>query len=302
MTFVALSVVALVLAHLLYRAIVRLRFPADGVWVRVDGARLHVRKRGSGPLVVLVHGSNGTSFDFPDALLADLARTHTVLSMDRPGHGHSERDIGPLDLTANARAVRAMVRSAGGGPAVLVGHSYGAAVALRASLDEPSLVRGVVAVTPATVLDPRNRRWARAGRVLPALVPLAWMLALPVGLVVAPRVRRAAWHPGVAPRGLRPSRAFALCPDQLAHAGENAASLARDLATLAHDLPGLGPPLVVLAGGEDRITPAERHRVPLDSVPDARIEVIPGAGHWLPETHAEQVVGAVHALAGAGAR
>lgn len=295
---IALAALALlVAAHLLYRAVVRSRFPATGARVDAAGARLHVVERGAGPPVLFVHGSNGVAADFPDALLDDLARDHAVLAVDRPGHGHSTRGAGRLDLAANARAVVALLRARAAAPAVLVGHSYGAAVALRAALDAPDAVRAVVAVTPAVVEDPRNAKWAFAGRALPWLAPLVWVLGLPVGLAISPRVRRAAWHPAPAPGGWNASRAFSLCPDQVLHAGENARHLRDDLAVLAADLPRLRAPLVVMVAAQDRITPPALHLPPLERVPGVRVQSHEGVGHWLPRVHPDRVAEAVRALA-----
>lgn len=296
----AVGVVVALLAgvHVAYRALVRRRFPADGVRVASGGALVHVRHRGRGPAVVLVHGSNGVSWDFPEALIEDLARDHSVLVLDRPGHGHSSAGGAEPGLASGARAVLDVIGALGGGPAIVVGHSYGAAVALRAALDGPERVRGVLAVSPALVVDGRNARWARAGQRLPALAPLLWLLGLPVGALVAPAVRRAAWSPEPAPPGWSASRAFALCPDQLANAGRNARPLAADLAALAHDLAVLSTPLAVMAGAGDRITPPEQHLAPLRACPGARVADVPGAGHWLVRTHPALVAEAVRRLEG----
>ncbi len=295
---IALAVVAaLVFVHVAWWAGVRARWPATGARVSAAGARLHVIARGSGPPVVLVHGSNGVATDFPDALLDDLARDHTVLALDRPGHGHSTRGVGALDLAANARAVLALIAARTDEPALLVGHSYGCAVALRAALDEPARVRGVVAVTPAVAPQPRDARATRLGALLPLLAPLAWVLTLPVGLAVSPRIRRAAWHPAPPPREWNASRAFSLCPDQVLHAGENARHLASDLAALTRDLPALRVPLIVLAGAEDRITPPAHHVPLLAALPGARVRTTAGVGHWLPRVRPETVRAAVRELA-----
>ena len=122
---------------------------------------------------VLLHGANGTWNDFPPELIDDLARDHTVIAVDRPGHGWSEAPRGPLGLAENAAALLAILRGRRLASATLVGHSYGAAVALRAALDAPDLVSHVVAVCPCTVIDGRNARYVTAplagdaiGRVL----------------------------------------------------------------------------------------------------------------------------------------
>src|SRR5262245_49884828 len=157
-----LAAALLPLAHTAYAAWVRRRHGLAGESIQVGGSRLHFLRVGAGPPVVLVHGANGTWSDFPSELIADLSRDHTVIALDRPGHGWSEAPRGPLGLEQNAAAVLALLRELDAGPATLVGHSYGAAVALRAALEAPERVRHVVAVCPCTAVDRRNVRYATA--------------------------------------------------------------------------------------------------------------------------------------------
>ena len=60
-------------------------FPPLGRFVTVDGARLHVVVKGEGPAIVLLHGAFGTLHDFTNTIADDLARTHRVVAIDRPG-------------------------------------------------------------------------------------------------------------------------------------------------------------------------------------------------------------------------
>jgi magnesium chelatase accessory protein len=194
----------------------------------------------------------------------------------------------------NARAVVAALESLHE-PAVLVGHSYGAAVVLRAALHAPTRVRGIVLVTPCTIVDERNRVYAE----LPVPPGFArrwalWTGTVPVGLWISRRTRTEAWHPATPPRGFPPSRLLALVPSQLDAALENFHTLAPDLGALAADLPRLAAPVVVLAGTEDVVTPPATHvdwlAVPL---PAATLRPVNGTGHWLMRQRPELVAEAV---------
>jgi pimeloyl-ACP methyl ester carboxylesterase len=273
-------------------------FPPTGERLPFEGGSLRVARRGHGPGVVLVHGMNGTAHDFPDELLDDLARDHTVLALDRPGHAGSTRTRAALDLDANARAVRAVLATLGGERAVLVGHSYGAAIALRVALDQPERVAGVVLLAPCTQVDNRNRAYTRLpigpGPLRRALI---WLAAVPVGAVTVRRARRDAWHPEPVPAGPFFSRAHALVPGQVEAALENFHTLPEDLARLFEDLPRLAPPLAVLAGAEDLVTPWRIHAAWLPArVPGATLRVLDRVGHWLPRQRPGEVANAVRAL------
>ena len=280
--------------HAGYTAWVRRQHPARGVRFAHAGVRVHYTKSGAGPAVVLVHGANGTSHDFPPELVEDLARDHTVIVVDRPGHGWSEAPQGPLGLEQNAAAVLALVRELGVAPATLVGHSYGAAVALRAGLDAPEAVRHVVAVCPCTALDKRNARYGSVplmdGPLGAALLRFFALPMVPFGWAL----RADAWYPAPAPRGWGASRVFAYIPSQMHTAVRNFHELEDDVAWLEDRLPGLQVPLTVVAGAQDLVTPPERHVEWLRrAVPSARVQIVPRVGHWLPRLAPEFVSAAV---------
>jgi pimeloyl-ACP methyl ester carboxylesterase len=280
--------------HAAYVAWVRRRHPPSGQLFAHAGTQIHYTRTGSGPAVVLVHGANGTSGDFPPELIADLARDHTVIAVDRPGHGWSEAPRGPLGLEPNAAAVLALVRGLGVAPATLVGHSYGAAVALRAALDAPECVRDVVGVCPCTALDQRNIRYGSlpfmSGPVGGALLRFFALPMIPFGMTL----RADAWYPAPAPRGWGASRVFAYIPSQMHTAVRNFRELHADVAWLEERLSGLRVPLTVVAGAQDLVTPPALHVDWLRrAVPGARIQIVPRVGHWLPRLMPEFVAAAV---------
>ena len=283
------------LAHAAYAAWVRRRFPALGEFTQHRGARLHHVRAGSGPLVALVHGANGTWRDFPPELITDLAIDHTVLAVDRPGHGWSEAPLtGPLGLSENADAVLSLLRHQDASGATLVGHSYGAAVALRAALDAPEVISHVVAVAPCTAMDPRNARYAGAplvGRTVGRLLFEYVTLGL---YPFAGPLRADAWHPEPPPPGFGASRAFAYVPSQMHASARNFRTLDADLRWLTEQLPRYRGRFTVLAGADDRVTPPARHVDWLRrAMPQAEIEVIPLVGHWLVRQRHARVAAAV---------
>ena len=288
------------LAHAVYAAWVRRRHPVSGDRIEVAGARLHFTRSGEGPPVVLVHGANGTWHDYPPELIRDLARDHTVLALDRPGHGWSDAPTGPLGLAQNASAVLALLRDQGIKHATLVGHSYGAAVALRAAIEAPELVGHVVAVAPCTAIDQRNSRYATAPLVGDAAGRLLFQwIALPL-LPFALPLRAQAWHPERPPRGFGASRAFAYVPSQMHASARNFRTLHADMAWLERHLPGLEARLTVLAGEMDQVTPTAQHVDWLaPALPGTSVEVLPRVGHWLVRLRPEVVAAAVRRHSGA---
>ncbi|WP_018297352.1 alpha/beta fold hydrolase [Corynebacterium lubricantis] len=104
---------------------------------------------GAGPTVILVHGVGDNAAGWSD-LIASLRDDYRVVALDLRGHGHSPRfsesdlaDPFPV-LVADLIAVLAAE-----GPALVVGHSMGAAVAAEATNLRPELVRSLVLEDPA---------------------------------------------------------------------------------------------------------------------------------------------------------
>ncbi len=120
----------------------------------VPGARLHTETRGSGPLLLLIHGGNGDSASF-DGIVGPLAEHFTVLTYVRRGFVRSPLDALPVDarqfdaerLAVDVEDAAALVR-AHGGEAVVFGSSSGAIVALDLVTRHPDLVRTVVVHEP----------------------------------------------------------------------------------------------------------------------------------------------------------
>ena len=109
--------------------------------------RVHSRQIGSGPAVVCLHSSGSSSAQWK-SLTARLARDHRVIAPDFFGHGRSPgADVsGPTILEQDAAQVASIAAANEG--VHLVGHSYGAAVALRVALAHPALVRSLVLYEP----------------------------------------------------------------------------------------------------------------------------------------------------------
>ncbi|GGM47962.1 alpha/beta hydrolase [Longimycelium tulufanense] len=131
--------------------------------LRVGGAELAWERAGSGPAVVLVHGS-GDNHRSWDAVAPALAETHTVIRYDRRGHSRSSAPPGQGSIREDAADLLTVVDELAGGSAHLVGHSYGGSVVLLAAAHRPTAARSLLVHEPPlfALVDEGTR--AEAGR------------------------------------------------------------------------------------------------------------------------------------------
>jgi 3-oxoadipate enol-lactonase len=112
--------------------------------VEVDGARVAFRVDGTGPGLVLVHGTGGNSETNWSQLVGRLSESRTVVRPDYSGSGETIDEGGPLTVAMLAAQVVAAAKEAEATPFDLVGFSLGAAVATYIAAEYPELVRSVV--------------------------------------------------------------------------------------------------------------------------------------------------------------
>jgi len=218
------------------------------------------RTAARGPPVVLVHGVGGSHQQWPEALRSLPWRR--VLALDLPGHGSSP---GPALTTvaAMARRVLDFVEALGAGPAVLVGHSMGGAVALTAAVQAPERVAGLGLVATGARL-----------KVAPAVLQAT---ADPATLAQgAEAIGGLSFGPGAAPdlRGAYVEGLLAAAPGVV-----HLDFAACDAFDLMDDLPELGTPALVVCGTADQLTPPRYSTFLRDCLFGARLERGPGAGH-----------------------
>ena len=256
--------------------------------------RWHVQQMGSGPVLLLVHGTGAATHSWRD-LAPLLARDFTVMAPDLPGHGFTSTPAGTggMTLPGMARSLTALLRTLDAKPAVVAGHSAGAAILARMCLD------GMIA--PAGLISLNGAFLPLAGPPAQLFAPLSRLMAR---VPLVPQLF--AWHVAdrrVVERLLRGTGSeidaagvefYARLMRRPGHAAAALAMMANwDLEPIRRDLPKLGTRLLVVVGGNDRtIRPADGRRVAM-MVPGAEIVVLPGLGHLAHEEKPLEVAGLV---------
>jgi magnesium chelatase accessory protein len=266
-------------------------------FVATRGVRWHLQRGGSGPKVLLLHGAGASTHSWR-GLIPMLAPGFEVLAPDLPGQGFSSGAAPRFTLPGMAADVAALLAAEDFAPDLLVGHSAGAAVALRLALDGGARPGAILALNGA--LAPFR---GVAGVLFP---PLAKVLALNplTGTVFA----GAAGAPG-AVRGLIAGTGSAIDPEGLAlyerlitapsHVSATLAMMARwDLGPLIADVPRLAAPLTLAVGLRDRAVPPAGARALARRLPAARIVEFPDLGHLMHEEAPDRVAALVRETAG----
>lgn len=104
-------------------------------FVEAAGMRWHVQVMGSGPALLLLHGTGAATHSWRD-VMPKLAATYTVVAMDLPGHAFTQPPSkNSLSLPGMAAAVASLLRTLNISPVRAVGHSAGAAVLVRMAVE-----------------------------------------------------------------------------------------------------------------------------------------------------------------------
>ena len=259
---------------------------------------LRVLAAGEGTAVLLVHGLAGAPANWVEVAPALLAG-HRVLAPDLPGHGASPA-LARGGIGAFADALAAVLERLGAAPAVVVGHSFGAHLALRLAGRHPALVAGLVLVAPTGI---ETRRRAARAVVLGSAAVRPGARVAPLAPLLAGRAwfRAAVFRPwGVADAAaLSPRATRAFFADLRAHTGLRAAARAMLDDDPRQELAGVRCPTILLWGARDRQVPL-RDGFEYARRLGAPIRVVADCGHLLIGERPEAVVDAVRALTSAG--
>ncbi|WP_245990236.1 alpha/beta fold hydrolase [Tabrizicola piscis] len=275
-------------------AAVMAAYPPTGQFVTVDGLRLHYEMAGSGPDLVMIHGASGSLRDLTFALRDQLTDRFRVIVVDRPGLGHSD-PLPDTSLLAQARVIKAGVAQLGVTDPVVLGQSYGGAVALAWALDGGP--RALVLVGSPSMpwpgkLDPWYRLTSTAvGRAL--VIPLASAF-VPQSYVSA--ATTAVFAPDPVPPGYEAhlGTAMALRRPSLAVNTAQINALRAELVTMEPRYPTLTLPVELIHGTADTIVPLTIHSGPLSQLlPNVRLTTIDGAGHMPHHSHSAAVIAAI---------
>lgn len=274
-------------------------FPPTGRTLFAGGIRQHVIEQGpaSGPPLVMIHGAFGAAQDFAVSIMPQTAQRYRSIAIDRPGHGYSERgtDV-PVTPDKQARYLHAALQALNVEKPILLGFSFGGAVALAYALQYPEETGAIVLVNTASHPWPTPVELSYRADAAPLLGPLLrYTLATPAGHLIVEDGVRSVFSPApVAPAYARAPVALSLRPRSYHANAEDIRTLKPFLAAQAPRYPLLSVPLIVLVSDEDNAASPIIHSRPLAAaVSGAQLIEVSGGGHPLHFTRPQVVLDAI---------
>ncbi len=285
--------------------------PATGRFVEVTGGRLHLVELGphdgavSGrPAVILIHGASGNLEDMRLALGERLSDQYRVVLIDRPGHGWSERAVGPEETSPARQA--ALIHEAldrlGIKRVILVAHSLAGAVATAYALADPKSVAGLVLLAPVTHPWSTGIAWYYNLATTPFLGPLfARTLALPLGAILTEAAVQAVFSPQAPPTDYarRSALMLGLRPTEFLANAADVAGLLAFVTAQAQRYRDITAPTFIIAGDRDiTVSPSIHSQALAAMLPQAQFVMLEGVGHMPHYAAPDRIVAAIAEMAG----
>ena len=286
------------------------RYPPEGQLLDVGGCHVHAYHAGDDgaqkPDLVLLHGASGSLRDFTFSLIPALSPRYRVLALDRPGLGWTARTqpryASPWTTRAESPAEQAAVLSAAAAALgitrpIVLGHSYGGAVALAWGLAQPETVAALV------VLSGVSNPWPGG------LGPLYTVLGTHLGGALLPPLITAAkpysrldatlhsiFTPDPVPQGYARhiGAGLTLRRDSFRANARQLTTLRPHIVEMSRHYARLPMPVEIVHGTADTVVPAHIHaQVLARQVPGARLTLLPGVGHMPQHACPEAVIDAI---------
>lgn len=272
-------------------------YPPEGQLLTIEGRQVHAVVRGDGPDLVLIHGSSGSVRDFTFGLMPHLAPRYRVIAIDRPGLGHTEDHPGSADIAVQARLIQATAAALGAKQPIVLGQSYGGAVALAWAVNYPDTLSALVPVSAP------SHEW---GTPLPGYYQvlsstLGQWIAAPLLTAFVPdaKVRseiNAVFAPQDAPNGYAEhfGPGLALRRDSLRANARQRAALKPQVIEMSKRYGALHLPVEIMHGTADDTVSASIHSEQLvRDVPNANLSLLPGIGHMPHQVAIDAVIAAI---------
>ncbi len=277
------------------------QYPPIGKFIEVDGLRLHyvMQGDGPGPALLLVHGASSNLREFTSSLLPELAKNHRVIVFDRPGYGYSTRPNGEWPNPARIASILLdACDRLGIEKPVIVGHSWAGSVVMASLVEMPDRISGGVLLAGVAGHWAGSVGWIYDVGNIPLIGRLfAWTVVTPAGQILLPKEVIPVLSPDAVPDHYIENigAPLALRPWTFENNVADMTLLNEYMQRLSPRYDQIRLPLLIIHGKDDDLVPFWNHgRRVLPVIPQAKLVLIPNAGHALHHAHAHEVVSAIN--------
>ncbi len=272
--------------------------PAIGEIVDIGGEQVHVLDLGprdsAKPPVVLIHGASVNLRDMKLALGDRLAADRRVIMIDRTGHGYSSRADDGYRLGVQAALIKEAVDALGVERPVIIGQSFGGAVALRYGLDFQDDVSALVLLAAVSHEWPGGIAWYNNVSQWPVAGFLLRRLVIPTyGQVAAKSGIESSFSPGAPPEMYYEESGLPLLfrPKEFKANAEDIANLKAEIIAQQGRYGELKIPVAIVTGEDDTSVSPKLHTKRLATeVESASLTLLPDTGHTLHHSRTDAII------------
>ena len=234
--------------------------------------------------------------------MIDLAaKNYRVIVFDRPGFGHSDRPRNVVwTPAAQAELIYSALHRLGVSETLVLGHSWGASVAVALALKYPALVEGLVLASGYYYPTVRPDVLALSAPAVPFFGDvLRYTLAPIVSRLMWPLLMAKIFGPELVPHKFgRFPKGMALRPSQIRASAAELALMVPDAFGFRNEYGNLKMPVVIVAGEQDRLVDVDLQSARLHcEVPQSRFHRVSGSGHMIHQTATGVVMSAINEVA-----
>lgn len=273
-------------------------YPPQGEILDMGGVNVHAVVMGQGPDLVLIHGASGNARDMTFSLAPKLAERYRVIVFDRPGLGYTDRlNTTGATITQQANLLASAAAKLGAKQPIVMGQSYGGAVALAWAVHRPENISALVPVASPSL--PWDTPLDTFYRITSSRLGSALAVPLITAFVPDSRINQtldSIFAPQAVPQGYAEyvGVGLTLRRESLRANADQRANILGEITALEPHYETLTLPIELVHGTADTTVGNAIHSTPLaERIDSANLTVLDGIGHMPQHVAQEEVIAAI---------
>lgn len=271
--------------------------------LKLNSVLLEPRRKADLPPVVFIHGASTSLCDPMLSFRTKLEGRAKLLFVDRPGHGNSDFG-GDLYILPDRQAdvIAVLMKKRGIAKAIIVGHSFGGAIAAAFAVRHPDMVSGLVFLSPAVYAWEGGIAWYYRAASAPVTGSLfSTFVVPPIGFGTIGSATASVFAPNTVPQDyLKKTRALqALRPATFRRNAQEVAALSGWAKVASANYHKIKAPTVIITGDTDSVVSPRVHSEHLArDIRGSRLIVVHNLGHKSDFVASDLAVAAIERVAG----